>query len=586
MAVQAVSAPYADIVIDARTGQVLRETNADARLHPASLTKMMTLYIAFEAIKRGEISLDSMVTITAKAAAEPPSKLGLKEGQKIKLRYLIRAAAIKSANDAATAIGVAISGSEAAFARRMNKTAAALGMTRTQFKNANGLTEEGHYSTARDMTTLGRHLFYDHPEFYNLFSRKTADTSMKVVANTNTRFLTGYKGADGIKTGFTNAAGFNLTASAERDGVRIIATIFGGLSTAQRTSKMVELMDIGFDKAPKNVRTRKPGKPNYADVESDGLIADAGETGEDELAAGIAESVAARGVAAGKTVRVMTAMASSPIPKARPSRVEVYDGGNVPSPEMDPVEMALLEAKKSMQASIEGALAEAATDDLTEDGKGVEPNIELAAFIPVARPLRELTPEEVQVAAAEEPVAEEVAPASDAAYELAEFAPVARPEDAVAEPAAEEVVVAEAEPAVAEPVAEATELAEVAAAPTETVELAAVTADTTAPALTYEPETFEVASAEPVVVSRLSTSGGRHWAISVGAYNSSYEAEKVLLRTALQEIGTLDEALRKVVKTKKGFEANFVGLTEDTAMLACRRLSARSVPCTTIGPTG
>ena len=120
---QARSAPYAAMVMDARSGEVLHSRNADTRLHPASLTKMMTLYIAFEAVRRGEISMDTMVTISKKAANEPPSKLGMKPGQKIKLRYLVRAAAVKSANDAATAIGEAIEGSEAAFARRMNRTA-------------------------------------------------------------------------------------------------------------------------------------------------------------------------------------------------------------------------------------------------------------------------------------------------------------------------------------------------------------------------------------------------------------------------------------------------------------------------------
>ncbi len=122
--------------MDARNGQVLHSENADTRLHPASLTKMMTLYIAFQAVENGEISLDTLVRISKNAAAEPPSKLGLRAGQKIKLRYLIRAAAIKSANDAATALGEAIEGSEAAFARRMNRTAKELGMTRTTFKNA------------------------------------------------------------------------------------------------------------------------------------------------------------------------------------------------------------------------------------------------------------------------------------------------------------------------------------------------------------------------------------------------------------------------------------------------------------------
>ena len=165
----AMAAPYAAYVIDARTGKVIHSRNADTRLHPASLTKMMTLYIAFEAIERGQISLDTKVTISKNAASEPPSKLGLRSGQKIALRYLIRAAAVKSANDAATAIGEAIAGSEAKFARRMNRTAKALGMTRTTFKNAHGLTESGHMSTAHDMTIMGRHLLYDYPEYYNLF---------------------------------------------------------------------------------------------------------------------------------------------------------------------------------------------------------------------------------------------------------------------------------------------------------------------------------------------------------------------------------------------------------------------------------
>ena len=133
------AAPYAAYVVDARSGEVLHARNADTRLHPASLTKMMTLYIAFEAIEKGEISLDTMVTISKYAASEPPSKLGLKSGQQIAMRYLVRAAAVKSANDAATAIGEALSGSEARFARRMTRTAKALGMSRTTFKNAHGL---------------------------------------------------------------------------------------------------------------------------------------------------------------------------------------------------------------------------------------------------------------------------------------------------------------------------------------------------------------------------------------------------------------------------------------------------------------
>ena len=255
------AAPYAAMVIDARSGKVLHSRNADTRLHPASLTKMMTLYVVFDAIKKGEISLDTKVKISRKAAAEPPSKLGLKAGSSIQLRYLIRAAAVKSANDAATALGEAISGSEAAFARRMNRMAKAMGMSKTTFKNAHGLTEGGHLSTARDMTTLGRHLFYDFPEYYNLFSRKSTSAGIKAVSNTNRRLLDGYRGADGIKTGYTRAAGYNLVASAERGQERIIATVFGGRSAAWRNTRVAELLNMGFERAPSRVAIRKPKRP-------------------------------------------------------------------------------------------------------------------------------------------------------------------------------------------------------------------------------------------------------------------------------------------------------------------------------------
>ncbi|MDG2339584.1 MAG: D-alanyl-D-alanine carboxypeptidase, partial [Paracoccaceae bacterium] len=200
------------------------------------------------------------------------------------------AAAVKSANDAATALGEAISGSEAAFARRMNRTAKALGMTNSTFKNAHGLTESGHLSTARDMTILGRHILYDYPEYYNLFSRTSADAGVKQVNNTNRKLLAAYRGADGIKTGYTRAAGFNLVASAERGQERIIATVFGGRSTATRNARVAELLDMGFQRAPTQVAFRAPRKPVYS------------PTGQ-----------------AGHTIRAVTAVKSSPYPQLRPT---------------------------------------------------------------------------------------------------------------------------------------------------------------------------------------------------------------------------------------------------------------------------
>lgn len=493
--VQVMAAPYAAMVIDARSGEVLHSRNADTRLHPASLTKMMTLYVAFQAIERGEISLDTMVRISPKAASEPPSKLGLRSGQRIKFRYLIRAASVKSANDAATAIGEAISGSEAAFARRMNRTAKAMGMTRTTFKNAHGLTESGHLSTARDMTELGRHLFYDFPQYYNLFSRRSTDAGIKQVNNTNRRLLNAYRGADGIKTGYTRAAGYNLVASAERGRERIIATVFGGSSTAARNARVAELLDMGFRRAPTRVAVRKPTPPAY-----------------------VPEGTTS------KTVRVVRAVSRSIRPHPRPVRT---------APEA--------EVLVAMQSEVDKAL------------EGIET---MTAEAPVETPAEtpaETPTEAAVVASAEpEPTEAEVSEATD----VAEAAPATETQ-ATEDPV--EVARAATSPAIA------------AVPPPRPTQLILASVDPLAPQ-------------GPEVVTRMSTSGGRHWGINVGHYGTRHQAERILLQTALVELTTLDQALRKVVQRSGGYDANFVGLSEDQAALACRRLSARNVACATLGP--
>ncbi len=249
---------YAALVMDARTGKVIQEVNADTRLHPASLTKMMTLYIVFDQVRQGRLSLDQKITVSANAASQPPSRLGLKAGQRIELRYLIRAAAIKSANDAASAMGDAVGGSEDEFANMMNQYARAMGMTNTTFKNANGLTRPGHMSTARDMATLGRRLVYDFPQYYNIFGRTSTSAGMATVKNTNRRVLEAYQGADGIKTGYTKAAGFNVVSSAQRGDKRVIVSIFGGKSGASRNAEAERLMDVGFSKMPSTARVTAP----------------------------------------------------------------------------------------------------------------------------------------------------------------------------------------------------------------------------------------------------------------------------------------------------------------------------------------
>ncbi|TPE48867.1 D-alanyl-D-alanine carboxypeptidase [Amaricoccus solimangrovi] len=249
---------FASYVMDARTGRMIQATNAETPVPPASLTKMMTLYIVFDQIRRGRMSLDQKITISPHAAAEPPSKLGLRAGQRIELRYLIRAAAIKSANDAATAMGEAVGGSEAGFAKMMNQYARAMGLSHTTFKNANGLTRAGHLSSAHDMAELGRRLYYDFPQYYNIFSRVATSAGLKTVRNTNRRLLDSYPGADGIKTGYTRAAGFNLVSSAQRGNERVIVAVLGARSSAARNAEVARLMDLGFSKMPSQARIAMP----------------------------------------------------------------------------------------------------------------------------------------------------------------------------------------------------------------------------------------------------------------------------------------------------------------------------------------
>jgi len=639
------AAPYAALVMDARTGEVLHSANADTRLHPASLTKMMTLYVAFEAIEHGEISLDTMVTISSRAANEQPSRLGLRAGQKIALRYLIRAAAIKSANDAATAIAEAIEGSVPAFGARMTRTAKALGMKNSTFKNANGLTESGHLSTARDLTLLGRHLFYDYPEYYNLFSRRSADAGMAAVNNTNTRFLDSYQGADGIKTGFTNAAGFNLTASAERGGERIIATVLGGTSTPQRNAKMAELLDLGFAKAPTRVREQRPTKPVYAAPQPSVALAQGSlgaktirvsgavqtsprpsprpNTGTDDdvaLAAAVAPAPGPAFVASEPAQPETLGLAAAPVPVPRPEAPTaepaaatgpVFAQSEAPQPETmqlatapHPAEMLLAQGVAPVPVAI----------PLSDDQEPSDPAPQTAALAITPAPEATADPGPVEFAA----VALDPAPTLSALALASSPRPLPAPRGAAASAPDSESLVAVADspapaatatsdlaPLVASnmpPAPGPTVPAFVATEPAQPETLQFASAVTPAPAIAPtapithpapRPDGLILTSltppapapqAMPEVITRLSTSGGQQWGVSLGKFSTSYQAERVLLQTALMEADTLGEALRKVANRRGGFDATFVGMPKELAEMACRRLVARQLECAVIGP--
>ncbi len=238
-------ARYAAMAVDADTGRILHAVNGDTRLYPASLTKMMTLYMAFEALDRGHITLDTRIRMSPQAAAQPPSKLGLKVGSSITVGNAIQVLVTKSANDVAVALAEALGGTESRFAAMMTERAHSLGMTRTTFRNASGLPNTGQLSTARDMATLALALLRHYPHHYRYFSIRNFTYGGHSYHNHN-RLLGSYPGVDGIKTGYIRASGFNLVASAKRNGRRIVGVIYGGKTSAARNKAMAQLLDKGF----------------------------------------------------------------------------------------------------------------------------------------------------------------------------------------------------------------------------------------------------------------------------------------------------------------------------------------------------
>jgi D-alanyl-D-alanine carboxypeptidase len=253
----------ASLVMDAATGEVLHAHNADTQLFPASLTKMMTVYLAFEAVRERRMTWETRLPVSAYAASMSPTKLGLAPGERVRLEDLVLGLITKSANDAAVVVAEGLGTTEAGFARAMTAKARRLGMSRTVFQNASGLPDPAQVSTARDMAILGRALIRDFPGYYPMFATRGYSFDGRWHGNHNA-LLSTYAGADGIKTGFIRASGYNLVASAERDGRRIIGVVFGGASSGARNAQMAQLLDRGFQNAPAPqvaARTPEPASP-------------------------------------------------------------------------------------------------------------------------------------------------------------------------------------------------------------------------------------------------------------------------------------------------------------------------------------
>ncbi len=250
------------IVLDADTGRVLSENNADAVTYPASLTKMMTLYLTFEALNTGRLQLDQRLPVSVNAASKEPTKLGLRPGDTVRVQTLILGIVTRSANDAAAVLAEGIGGSEPAFAELMNRKARQLGMQNTFYHNASGLPDPEQHTTARDTAQLALALYHDFPREYRYFSTREFNFRGTTIYG-HDHLLDWYPGADGIKTGFIDASGFNLATSALRDGHRLIGVVLGGHSASARDREMAALLDQGFESlgVPPAMLTARRGAP-------------------------------------------------------------------------------------------------------------------------------------------------------------------------------------------------------------------------------------------------------------------------------------------------------------------------------------
>ena len=254
-------AAYSSIVLDAESGSVVMQHLPDTQNYPASLTKMMTLYLTFQGLEQNKLTLDQRFIVSDHAAAQAPSKLDLRPGETVALKDLIFSVITHSANDAAVVLAENIGGSEPAFAQRMPRQARTLGMANTNFANASGLPNPDNVTTARDLATLARALYHDFPKEYSWFS--TPEYSFHGVSYANHNHLMhSFEGMDGIKTGYIRASGFNLAASAVRDGHRLIAVVMGGESAHSRDMKMAALLEDAFARPAASTQIAEDQDPN------------------------------------------------------------------------------------------------------------------------------------------------------------------------------------------------------------------------------------------------------------------------------------------------------------------------------------
>ena len=576
------AAPYADIVVDANSGTVLHSTNPDAQRHPASLTKIMTLYLLFEQLEAGKLKLDSPLQVSKEAAGQMPTKLGLKPGSTLAVEDAIKGMVTRSANDAAVVVAEAIAGDEDAFAKLMTRKAQALGMSRTIYKNASGLPDSGQITTARDQSTLGRAVQERFPRYYKYFSIRTFVFRGQSIGNHN-NLLGRVEGVDGIKTGYVNASGFNLVTSVHRGNRYLVAVVMGGSSAGSRDAKMRDLISDKIAQA--SVKRTAPmvaeGSPPPEARPEPKAVAKVETAPEPKVAAKV-EAKPEPKVAA-KTEAAKTE--AKPEPKAE-ARFAVASAvslpvrlNSAPGAQTDPATTRT----ESMAAAAQPRTAAGSTDPIRP--------VLVKTLSVKAGTTASLAPMLVSA-----PVPSEPAPVVAAA-------PVAAPAPVVA-------VKPEPAPQPAPVVVAAAQLAPTPATPLVTAKIEAplpalVTAskpDVPAPALSFAPIAVKaaapvaaparVAAAEPAPApARASAPAAKPqhrsgWIIQVGAFPGEQEAKKRLASAQTKAAKLLTKAEAFTETVEKGgttlYRARFAGLDKDSAEAACKHLKRNDVECVTV----
>lgn len=372
-AVSLANAKFAAMTVDARNGKVLFAENADSIRHPASLTKMMTLYLVFQDLSSGKISLDTPIKFSARATGMAPSKLGVKTGGTITVETAIRALVVKSANDVAAAVAENLGGSEKAFAQRMTSTARSIGMSRTTFLNASGLPNPGQVTTARDMATLGLRLMRDYPQYYPYFRTRSFVYQGRTIKGHN-RLLGSYEGTDGIKTGYIAASGFNLVSSVRRGDKRLVGVVLGGKSGASRDAYMKQMLSKYFDDATggrtiaayagsaKGAKTTEesgatadatPAKPPRKEAASKRISAKKTKAGEEQLAA----APAAEPSEQGDTEDGVGSMADLAAQAAAPVTTGTTTMAEQPAPQVETVPQPMSDLESGQPSSDQAQVA-------------------------------------------------------------------------------------------------------------------------------------------------------------------------------------------------------------------------------------